>query len=280
MLLACPSCETQFQVADTALGAEGRTVRCAQCRHRWFATAVMAEPAMAEPVMAESAIDEPAMAAAIGDEAAPVAVDLDQVDWAEAEPVEIENSPPLAAELPPEITIASEDRPAGHAGRKRSKKTYPVRSQGAKRGWISRPMIAFAAAVGFFAAALGARASIVGVMPDLAGLYAAIGFPVNLRGLEFRDVKTTREMQDGIPVLVIQGKVVNVAKHPVEIPRVRLAVLGSDGQELYSWTTLLQRSILGDDEKVAFRSRLASPPPNGQKVLVRFLTRADLTGGR
>lgn len=269
MLLACPSCETQFQVADTAIGAEGRTVRCAQCRHRWFAKAVMAEPAMAEPVMA----------AAMGDEAAPVAVDLDQVDWAEAEPVEIENSPPLAAELPPEITIASEDRPAEHAGRKRSKKTYPVRS-GAKRGWISRPMIAFAAAVGFFAAALGARASIVGVMPDLAGLYAAIGFPVNLRGLEFRDVKTTREMQDGIPVLVIEGKVVNVAKHPVEIPRVRLAVLGSDGQELYSWTTLLQRSILGDDEKVAFRSRLASPPPNGQKVLVRFLTRADLTGGR
>src|SRR5690606_33587012 len=128
-------------------------------------------------------------------------------------------------------------------------------------------------------AALAARATIVGMAPALGGLYAAIGFPVNLRGLELRDVKTTREMQDGIPVLVIEGEVVNVAKHPVEIPRLRLAVLGGEGQELYSWTTLLQRSILSGDEKVAFKSRLASPPPEGRKVLVRFLTRADLTGG-
>jgi hypothetical protein len=36
--------------------------------------------------------------------------------------------------------------------------------------------------------------------------------------------------------------------------------------------------VLADNEKVSFRSRLASPPPNGQEVLVRFLTRADLTG--
>lgn len=137
-----------------------------------------------------------------------------------------------------------------------------------------------AVALGFMAVAVAglvARENVVRFVPDLAGIYASIGMPVNLRGLEFRNVKTLREMQDGIPVLVIEGDVVNVVKHAVEVPRVRLAVIGANGQELYTWTALLQRSILADNEKVSFRSRLASPPSESREVLVRFLTRADLT---
>jgi predicted Zn finger-like uncharacterized protein len=267
MLLACPSCETRFQVAAAALGPEGRTVRCAQCRHRWFATA--------EPVMESVMEAAEATESVYGVPAAPVLFGAD-VGWAEAEAVEIE-SPSIAAEQAPEITVEPGGGPAGSEPSPREK-PRPVRSRPARRG-VPRPALAFFAVVGLFAVILGARATIVSTVPSLAGLYAAIGFPVNLRGLEFRKVTTKREMQDGIPVLVIDGEVVNVARHPVEIPRVRLAVLGAGGQELYSWTTLLQRSILGDHEKVPFRSRLASPPPGGQQVMVRFLTRSDLMGG-
>jgi hypothetical protein len=130
--------------------------------------------------------------------------------------------------------------------------------------------------LGLAVTALVSRATIVRIVPDLAGVYIAIGIPVNLRGLEFRNVKTTREMQDGMPVLAIEGEVVNVVNHAVEVPRLRLAVLGPNEQELYSWTTVLQRSILADNERVSFRSRLASPPPEGREVLVRFLARSDL----
>ena len=149
-----------------------------------------------------------------------------------------------------------------------------VRANSGSGGRASALVAAIAAVVTI----VGPRESIVRLMPDLAGGYAAIGLPVNLRGLEFRGVRTTQEVQDGIPVLVIEGEVVNVTKHSVEVPRVRIAVLGPGKQELYCWTTLLQRSVLSDNEKVSFRSRLASPPPNGQEVLVRFLTRGDLTG--
>jgi len=52
MVFECPSCTTRYLVDPAALGAEGRTVRCARCRHTWFekAPAEGLDPAaLAEP---------------------------------------------------------------------------------------------------------------------------------------------------------------------------------------------------------------------------------------
>ncbi len=36
MILQCPACQARYLLPDQAIGATGRTVRCAKCAHSWF----------------------------------------------------------------------------------------------------------------------------------------------------------------------------------------------------------------------------------------------------
>jgi hypothetical protein len=135
------------------------------------------------------------------------------------------------------------------------------------------------ALVAAYAALITWRVDVVRLMPQTGSLYALIRLPVNLRGLAIEDVKTSRETHDGVPVLVVEGTLANVARAAVEVPRLRFAVRNDRGAEVYAWTAPPARAILNSGEQVAFRSRLASPPSEGREVIVRFFNRRDSAAG-
>jgi predicted Zn finger-like uncharacterized protein len=162
-----------------------------------------------------------------------------------------------------------------------ARRTKPARKP---RQWtIKLPQlgmpVAIAALAAMLAGLIGWRAEVVRFAPQTASLFAAIGLPVNLRGLTWENVRTTGEMHEGVPVLIVEGAIRNVSTKTVEVPRLRFALRSPAGHEIYAWTTVTARSILAPGETAAFRTRLASPPAEGRDVIVRFFNRRDLLAG-
>jgi hypothetical protein len=65
----------------------------------------------------------------------------------------------------------------------------------------------------------------------------------------------------------------------VELPRLRFSVRDAQGAEIYAWNTVLEQPVLRPGEQAWFKSRLASPPPEGRNIDVRFFSRRDIAGG-
>jgi hypothetical protein len=123
------------------------------------------------------------------------------------------------------------------------------------------------------------RVDVVRLLPQTATFYKMVGFDVNLRGLLFKDVKITTETVEGKAVLVIEGVITGESHKPVELPRLRFSVRDAQGAEIYAWNAVLEQPVLKPGEKAWFKSRLASPPPEGRNIDVRFFSKRDIAGG-
>jgi hypothetical protein len=72
--------------------------------------------------------------------------------------------------------------------------------------------------------------------------------------------------------------IVAQTKSPVELPRLRFSVRDAQGTEIYAWNAVLEQPVLKPGERAYFKSRLASPPPEGRNIDVRFFNKRDLAG--
>jgi len=133
------------------------------------------------------------------------------------------------------------------------------------------PVIAAIGAVLFGSMALiGMREKIVRAFPPLASAYSAVGLGVNLAGLELRDLHSRIVLDGPRKILTIEGEIVNVRREANAVPPVALTVRAEGGLARYAWTAPAPKARLEGGERIAFRARLASPPPDGADVLVRF----------
>jgi predicted Zn finger-like uncharacterized protein len=285
MQIVCPHCTTSYAINPAALGAAGRNVRCSRCKEVWLARPEDAiEMAAAVPAMAESsraaesdaAAEWEALAREEDVQDAPV-VDSPSIsaDW----PAEGETSSPSGdSDWPSVARQEAEDHEDG----------TPKRSSLFSRLFVFPPLPGMpSVSLPTACAAMGAlvlaliiwRTEIVRLLPQTATFYKTVGLEVNLRGLTFKDIKITNETVEGKPVLVIEGTIVGETSKPVELPRLRFSVRDAQGAEIYAWNAVLEQPVLKPGERAYFKSRLASPPPEGRNIDVRFFNKRDLAGG-
>jgi predicted Zn finger-like uncharacterized protein len=287
MLIVCPSCAMSYEIGAAALGAAGRSVRCAQCKETWFAApeaALAAVPAVLPPVSGAEPFREEVPTNFRVERMAPpdsdiVAAATQTIPPAEAPSIapdhviDIAEPPAIEAEAEPATSIESvaARRARRRQAERRNRPSLLRRLVGAPT-LIVASLVALAALVQF-------RDKVVRHVPQTASLFAAVGMPVNLRGLVFESVTSSTEMSDGLPVLIIEGTIANVTTRTLDVPRLRFALRNAAGHEVYAWTAQPPKPTVGSGNGIAFRTRLASPPPDGRDVIVRFFNRRDMTAG-
>ena len=287
MQIICPHCTTSYAIDLATLGTAGRTVRCSRCKEVWLArpedaVEVQAQvPAMAEAggtsAEADAAAEWEAMAREDDAEHPPV-VDSPSIsaDWPASASGETSPQADWVADARHDIHDA--DAATAHRSwfQKLMKRPAPVRASG--KSSIGLPMLC--AAMGALVVALMIwRVDVVRLLPQTATFYQMVGFDVNLRGLLFKDVKITTETVEGKPVLVIEGVITGESRKPVALPRLRFSVRDAQGAEIYAWNALLEQPVLNPGQRAWFKSRLASPPPEGRNIDIRFFSKRDIAGG-
>ena len=135
-------------------------------------------------------------------------------------------------------------------------------------GW--RDPASIAALVLFAVLFFALRTPIVAAAPGLASLYQRLGMPVNLRGLDFRNVGVTRDSVGGASGLVVTGEILNPAGGARGIPDLRFTLYDESGREVGGWSAHLDLPPLSAGEAAPFRSRLADPPDAARQLKLRF----------
>jgi predicted Zn finger-like uncharacterized protein len=241
MLIVCPSCASEYMIDPARLGAEGRTVRCASCRETFFVAPEAEAPA-------NEMLD--------GDW---TAADGEGAGWSEPD-----GDPGLEDGTEPDTEPSMTENASARAG--------SLRPAGGRASRLRGLAVSagIAACILLTATALWGRQEVVRTVPAIAKLYAAVGLRVNLRGLEFRGVKSELVTEGADTLLVVEGEIANVSGHGSPVPPIEIGVRGPDGQVLYTWSNDPPQASLSASESTPFRARLAAPPDEAREVLVRF----------
>lgn len=206
MILTCPDCATSYFVADSAVGPEGRKVRCKSCGHVWRAQSE-------EPLELTPADAAPSAAT-------PVAGFGKREETPEAEAL-------TAPELPRAYRTRVEQQ----------RRFRRAAVAGAVWAGIGGVFVALIGAAWLF------RVDVVTLYPRAAAAYAAVGMPVNPVGLEF-EATTARPAPNNPDMVLVSGAVRNIRNQSIKPPPVRVALLDGEGAELrHRITPVPARSI-------------------------------------
>ncbi|WP_084583536.1 zinc-ribbon domain-containing protein [Sphingomonas azotifigens] len=235
MILECSQCGSRYEVPDTAIGPDGRTVRCANCKHSWFQA----------PPPLELATPAPPPPPPVAEPPAPLAA---------------------APEMPPPLprTIAAEpeapdydpfDEPA------------PPRRSGMR--WTLAALVALVSVL------LGGAALLYWKAPQLlTQLGLPIGGANTSLVFSDKNV-ALQARADGSKLFIVSGKVLNPTGSAQHVPDIRIRLIDAQGVEVYSWRITPATRTLDPQASFEFNGAKVDVPGGAKTVQLSFASELD-----
>ena len=260
VIIACPACATRYAVPDSAMGVDGRTVRCAKCRHSWFQEGPVAAVAPPAPVQAPPpAPPAPAPVAPVPEaqEEAPAAT-------AVAEPVEDVAPPPLPPlKAAADPVVYSDETSAAYYDEDRSSFDYEPpfrRRRNPAKLWMAGAILFAVVALGGIGAVAWyglpdwvplARGAFAQGEPDLV-----LDFPPNRQD--------RRTLPNGAEFFGASGSITNVGKVRLAVPIVLITLRDARDRIVYSWEVVPAKRELAPGESVTINEAVTDVPKSAK----------------
>jgi predicted Zn finger-like uncharacterized protein len=256
MIITCPACSTRYDVPEGAIGAEGRTVRCAQCRHSWF-----------QPGPEAASAPEADIGALSPDAYAPIAAEVEAAAQnAGVGESAIPTPPPTLAAapaIPTPPTLATAPRPPVAAAEPLAEGSYSeddeIAARPRRRGggrWI--------VLLGLFillAAAIGGALAWYGTPDWLPIHHTALASTRNGLALDFPPSLIERKtLGDGTEFFGARGTVTNTTGKSRAVPPIEIVLRDSDKRVVYRWEVVPPKHQLAPGESMTITEAVTDVP--------------------